>query len=166
MGRNGKSTSYAYRHITENCPCITETNPLSYGIFCEVSWPHGSAEQLPGKLEPMRFGGRWPETLVLRGPGYNWGCFHTKRCRLRWVCRLGFSATIPWAKRFTNYNYFLVQMPSSESKVGYEKLFTIGLFLHLQKTRLKPVGVTSLLQYIFNNYDPIDMTKSYLDIHI
>lgn len=57
-------------------------------------------------------------------------------------------------------------MPSSESKVGYEKLFTIGLFLHLQKTRLKPVGVTSLLQYIFNNYDPIDMTKSYLDIHI
>lgn len=169
MGRNGKSTSYAYRHITENCPCITETNPLSYGIFCEVSWPHGSAEQLAGKLEPMRFGGRWPESLVLRGPGYNQGCFHTERCRLRWVCvdlQAGIQATIPWTKHFTNYNCFLVQVPLRESKVGYEKLFTKGLFLYLQKTRLKPMGVISLLQYIFNNYDPIGRTKNYLDIHI
>lgn len=51
-------------------------------------------------------------------------------------------------------------MPWSKSKVGNKKCVIEELFLNTETVKLKPMSAISLLESIFNDHEPIGITRN------
>lgn len=76
------------------------------------------------------------------------------------------AAVLPQTKQFSNYNCFLVEVPWSKNKEGNKKCITEELFLHPQMPRLQHMSVISLVESIFNDNEPMGITRNKPNTHL